>query len=73
MAEEPNRQAVLTTLTTEHFTLQGARSQTVGESAVRSSLYRRRAPAARWAAVGDRRALLDEPLGTILELIDLPQ
>jgi hypothetical protein len=30
---------VLTTLTTEHFTLQGARSQTIGESAARSSLY----------------------------------
>jgi hypothetical protein len=28
-----DRQALLTTLTTEHFTLQGARSQTVGESA----------------------------------------
>jgi hypothetical protein len=32
-------QALLTTLTTEHFTLQGARSQTIGESAARSSLY----------------------------------
>jgi hypothetical protein len=32
-------QAVVTTLTTEHFTLQGARSQTIGESAARSSLY----------------------------------
>jgi hypothetical protein len=31
--------AVLTTLTTEHFTLQGARSQAIGESAARSSLY----------------------------------
>jgi hypothetical protein len=34
-----DRQAVLSTLTTEHFTLQGARSQTVSESAARSSLY----------------------------------
>jgi hypothetical protein len=33
------QQALLTALTTEHFTLQGARSQTVGESAARSSLY----------------------------------
>jgi hypothetical protein len=39
MAEPESRQALLTTLTTEHFTLQGARSQTVGESAARSSLY----------------------------------
>jgi hypothetical protein len=36
---EVDRQAVLTTLTTEHFTLQGARSQTVSESASRASLY----------------------------------
>jgi len=34
-----DRQALLTALTTEHFTLQGARSQTVGESGARSSLY----------------------------------
>jgi hypothetical protein len=39
MAEDGNRQALLTALTTEHFTLQGARSQTVGESGARSSLY----------------------------------
>jgi hypothetical protein len=39
MAEGDNRQAVLTALTTEHFTLQGARSQTVGESGARSSMY----------------------------------
>jgi hypothetical protein len=39
MAESEDSQAVLTALTTEHFTLQGARSQTVGESAARSSLY----------------------------------
>ncbi len=31
--------AVLTTLTTEHFTLQGARSQTVSETMGRSALY----------------------------------
>jgi hypothetical protein len=35
---EPN-QALLTTLTTEHFTLQGARSTTTSESAARSALY----------------------------------
>jgi hypothetical protein len=39
MAEDFSRQELLTALTTEHFTLQGARSQTVGESAARSSLY----------------------------------
>lgn len=39
MAEDFNRQELLTVLTTEHFALQGARSQTVGESAARSSLY----------------------------------
>jgi hypothetical protein len=39
MADDDRRQGLLTTLTTEHFTLQGARSQTVGESAARSSLY----------------------------------
>ena len=39
MAEGESRQALLTALTTEHFTLQGARSQTVSESAGRSSLY----------------------------------
>ena len=39
MAEEPDRQELLTALTTEHFTLQGARSQTASESASRASLY----------------------------------
>jgi hypothetical protein len=39
MADPDDRQALLTALTTEHFTLQGARSQTVSESAARSSLY----------------------------------
>jgi hypothetical protein len=39
MAEGENPQALLSALTTEHFTLQGARSQTVSESAARSSLY----------------------------------
>jgi hypothetical protein len=38
-APSADQQAVLTALTTEHFTLQGARSQTVGESAARSSMY----------------------------------
>jgi hypothetical protein len=39
MAEEGNQQALLTALTTEHFTLQGARAQTIGESGSRSALY----------------------------------
>jgi hypothetical protein len=39
MAEPENRQALLQALTTEHFTLQGARSQTVSETSARSSLY----------------------------------
>jgi hypothetical protein len=38
MADERD-QALLTTLTTEHFTLQGARSQTVSETMGRSALY----------------------------------
>jgi hypothetical protein len=36
---EPDRQELLTALTTEHFTLQGARAQTASESAARASLY----------------------------------
>jgi hypothetical protein len=36
---EPNRQELLTALTTEHFTLQGARSQTMSESSSRATLY----------------------------------
>jgi hypothetical protein len=39
VAEAPDRQELLTALTTEHFTLQGARSQTASESASRASLY----------------------------------
>jgi hypothetical protein len=39
MAAEPDPQQLLTVLTTEHFTLQGARAQTVGESGSRASLY----------------------------------
>jgi hypothetical protein len=39
MAAEPDPPQLLTALTTEHFTLQGARSQTVSESASRASLY----------------------------------
>jgi hypothetical protein len=39
MAEDIDRQALLTVLTTEHFGLQGARAQTVGESGARSALY----------------------------------
>jgi hypothetical protein len=34
-----DRQELLTALTTEHFTLQGARAQTASESASRASLY----------------------------------
>ena len=39
VADEPNRQELLSALTTEHFTLQGARSQTVSESTGRATLY----------------------------------
>jgi len=39
MADAPDRQELLTALTTEHFTLQGARAQTAAESASRASLY----------------------------------
>jgi hypothetical protein len=39
MADGEDRQALLTALTTEHFTPQGTRSQTVSESGTRSSLY----------------------------------
>ena len=39
MAEAPDRQALLTALTTEHFTLQGARAQTTSESTARAGLY----------------------------------
>jgi hypothetical protein len=39
MAKGPDRGELLTALTTEHFTLQGARSQTVSESASRATLY----------------------------------
>jgi hypothetical protein len=39
VAETPDRQALLTALTTEHFTLQGARAQTTSESTARAGLY----------------------------------
>jgi hypothetical protein len=39
VADAPDRQELLTALTTEHFTLQGARAQTASESASRASLY----------------------------------
>ena len=39
MAETQDRQALLTALTTEHFTLQGARAQTTSESTARAGLY----------------------------------
>jgi hypothetical protein len=35
----PNPEQLLTALSTEHFTLQGARSQTMSESAARASIY----------------------------------
>jgi hypothetical protein len=35
----PENQQLLTALTTEHFTLQGARAQTMSESSARASLY----------------------------------
>jgi hypothetical protein len=39
MPEGADRAELLTALTTEHFTLQGARAQTVSESASRATLY----------------------------------
>jgi hypothetical protein len=39
MADVADRQELLTALTTEHFTLQGARSQTMSESSSRTMLY----------------------------------
>jgi hypothetical protein len=39
MAEQASPETLLTTLTTEHFTLQGARSSTIAESSARSGLY----------------------------------
>lgn len=39
MAEEADRAQLLTALTTEHFTLQGARAQTTSESTSRAALY----------------------------------
>jgi hypothetical protein len=39
VAAEPDPQQLLTALTTEHFTLQSARSQTVSETGSRASLY----------------------------------
>jgi hypothetical protein len=39
MGDAPDRQQLLTALSTEHFTLQGARAQTASESASRASLY----------------------------------
>jgi hypothetical protein len=39
VAEEPDRQALLTALTTEHFGLAGARAQATGESSARGALY----------------------------------
>lgn len=37
--DREDRQQLLTALTTEHFTLQGARSQTIGETSARASVY----------------------------------
>jgi hypothetical protein len=39
VADEVDRQALLTTLTTEHFTLQGARGSTIAESSARAAMY----------------------------------
>lgn len=39
MAEQPDRQQLLTALTTEHFGLAGARAQATGESSARAALY----------------------------------
>jgi hypothetical protein len=38
-AQSPDPGRLLTALTTEHFTLQGARSQTMSESSARASIY----------------------------------
>jgi hypothetical protein len=39
MADEVDSGSLLTTLTTEHFTLQGARGSTVAESSARAAMY----------------------------------
>jgi hypothetical protein len=39
VADAPDRGELLTALTTEHFTLQGARSQTMSESSARAALF----------------------------------
>jgi hypothetical protein len=39
MPDDVDRSALLTTLTTEHFTLQGARGTTVAESSARGAMY----------------------------------
>jgi hypothetical protein len=39
VADDIDRQALLTTLTTEHFTLQGARGSTISESSARAAMY----------------------------------
>jgi hypothetical protein len=39
VADPPDRGELLTALTTEHFTLQGARSQTMSESSSRAALF----------------------------------
>jgi hypothetical protein len=39
MGDAPDRQQLLTALTTEHFTLQGSRAQAASESASRASLF----------------------------------
>jgi hypothetical protein len=39
MGDAPDRQELLSALTTEHFTLQGARAQTAAESASRATLF----------------------------------
>jgi hypothetical protein len=39
VADAPDRGQLLTALTTEHFTLQGARSQTMSESSSRAALF----------------------------------
>jgi hypothetical protein len=39
VADPPDRQELMTALATEHFTLQGARSQTMSESSARASIF----------------------------------
>jgi hypothetical protein len=71
VADEPE-QALLTTLTTEHFTLQGARSQTVSETMGRSALYLGAVSSALIALGFVAQASGDSDLFRVFTLIVLP-